>query len=408
MIIDSLHDFTVTRRGTALIAAHYKRRADLSAIGGPVDGWILDGIFQEIDIVTGNLLYEWRAAEHVPIADTFKVFDNGEGTVDHPFDYFHISGIDQSRSGDYLVSAGHLRAVMSIDASTGQVQWNLGGRANNFRDFGDRPVVDFVWPRNARWAENGTLTVMDRESSGIRNRGMTIQINPHTKKADLQQTYNGPTEPKEFSDGDMQISPDTGNVLISWGGGRRLSEFTAGGKLLCGNYALGPLSCFGFLRPFAPSHVTKHTWTGKPLTRPMVKISGHRLHVHWNGATEVAGWQLDLKEQRSSSEADASSYHEIGRFKKTGFETLLRVPSLKGKSHYFLRVAALDRQGQILGYTDEVAWQQAWTGSELSQSQFRILAGVCAFGGLLALLSTLHIRYKSRERTVLLLPLHKS
>ncbi|KUL82571.1 hypothetical protein ZTR_09355 [Talaromyces verruculosus] len=375
IIIDSLHDFTVTRRDTALIAAHYKRRTDLSAIGGPIDGWILDGIFQEIDIVTGNLLYEWRAAEHVPIVDTFNILDE-EGTEDRPFDYFHISGVDQSPSGDYLVSSGHMRAVMLIDASTGQVQRNLGGRKNDFRDFGDRPVVDFMWPHNARWAENGTLTVMDKESSGMRNRGMTIQINPHTTQAVLQQIYNGPTELKKLSDGDMQISQHTGNVLISWGGRRGLSEFTADGKLLCENHVLNPLSLFGkFLRPVAPSHITKHTWTGKPLARPMVKTSGHRFLVHWNGATEVAGWKLDVKEQRSSSKTDVSPYHEVGRFRKTGFETLLRVPPLKGKSRYFLRVAALDQQGQILGYTDDVEWQQAWTGSELSQSQFRILAG---------------------------------
>jgi hypothetical protein len=299
-------------------------------------------------------------------------------------------------------------AVMSIDASTGQVNWNLGGRANEFRDLSDRPVVDLVWPHNARWGENGTLTVMDKESSGAKNRGMTIQINPHTTKAVLQQTYNGPTELKELSEGDMQTSQDTGNVLISWGGGRGLSEFTTNGEFLCENCLLDPLSVFSFLKAAAPSRVSKHTWTGKPLTKPVVKISGHRMHVHWNGATEVAGWQLDLKEQHPSPKADALPYHEIGRFKKTGFKTLLRVPPLKGKCRYFLRVAALDQQGQILGYTDDVEWQQAWTGSELSQSQFRVLAGVCLFGGLLTLLSTLHIRYKSRERTILLLPLHKS
>lgn len=399
----------MTRRDTALIAAHYKRRADLSALGGPVEGWILDGIFQEIDIITGNLLYEWRAVEHMSIADTFKILDDGEGTENHPFDYFHISGVDQSPSGDYLVSSGHMRSVMSIDASTGEVQWSLGGRANDFRDFGDRPVVDFEWPHNVRvWAENGTVTVMDKGGPVTRCRGMAVHIDPHTSLAVLQETYNGPTELYKLSDGDMQISQSTGNALISWGRGRGLSEFTSDGELLCDHRIINPLSVFGFSKIAAPSRASKHTWTGKPLTKPMIKISGHKLHVHWNGATEVAGWQLDLKEQRSSSEANASPYLEIGRYRKTGFETLLIAPPLKGKSRYFLRVAALDQQGQILGYTDDVEWQQAWTGSELSQSQFRVLAGVCVFGGLLTLLSTLHIRYKSRERTVLLLPLHKS
>lgn len=398
----------MTSHDTALIAAHYKRRADLSALGGPEKGWILDGIFQEIDIVTGNLLYEWRAAEHLAIADTFKILDNGEGTEDHPFDFFHISGVDRMPSGDYLVSSGQMRSVMSIDASTGQVQWSLGGHANNFKDFGDRPVVDFVWPYNARWAENETLTVMDKGEAVTKSRGMTIKINPHMSKAVLQDTYTSPTELQKLSDGDMQISQKTGNVLISWGGGRALSEFSSDGELLCDHRLLDPLSAFDFLMTAKPSRASKHTWTGKPLTKPMMKISGHKIQVNWNGATEVAGWQLDLKEKRSLSEADACPYLEIGRYRKTGFETMLVVPPLKGKSRYFLRVAALGQQGQILGYTDDVEWQQAWTGSELSQSQLRFLAGVCVFGGLLTLLSTLHIRYKSRERVVFLLPLHKS
>lgn len=407
-MVDSLRDFTVTRRGAALIAAHYKRRADLSAIGGPVDGWIMDGIFQEIDIVTGNLLYEWRATEHVSIADTFKMLDKGEGTEEHPFDYFHISGVDQSPSGDYLVSSGNLRSVMSVDPSTGRVQWNLGGRANTFRDFGDRPVVDFAWPHNARWDENETLIVMDKKVPGTKFRAMAIQIHLHTTGAVLQHTYNAPTELKDLFDGDMQVSQTTENLLISWGAGRRLSEFTADGQALCDHHLPDPFSVFGFLKTATPSRVTKHAWTGKPLTKPTTKASGHGLHVYWNGATKVAGWQLDLKEQCPSSKADAAPYHEIGRYRKTGFETVLEVPPLKGKSRYVLRVAALDQQGQILGYADAVEWQPAWTGSELSRSQFRILAGVCGFGGLLTLLSTLHIRYKSRERTALSLPLHKS
>ncbi|EED16902.1 conserved hypothetical protein [Talaromyces stipitatus ATCC 10500] len=406
-MIDSLHDFTITRRDTALIAANYKRRADLSVIGGPRDGWILDAVFQEIDIVTGNLLYEWRAADHVFIANTLQALEDGEGTEDHPFDYFHITGVDQGPSGAYLVSAGNMRAVMSVDATSGQVQWNLGGHANDFRA-GGRPVVDFVWPHNARWGENATVAVMDKADSGTNDRGMVIQINPHTAQAVVQQTFNSPKEPKGFSAGDIQVSEGTGNVLISWAGGRGFSEYTADGELLCQKHISDKLSGFRLLRSAASSRVSKHTWTGKPLTKPIIKTSVRRLHVQWNGATEVAEWQLQARKQLLPSKHNDLQDHEIGRFKKTGFETSFTVPPLKGSSGYFLRIAALDQQGQIIGYSDDVEWQEAWTGSDLSQSQFRFLAGVCLFGGLLTLLSTLHIhiRLRNRERRILL-PLHK-
>ena len=45
---------------------------DLTLIGGPSSGWIYDCIFQEVDIATGELIFEWRASLHYPINSTFE------------------------------------------------------------------------------------------------------------------------------------------------------------------------------------------------------------------------------------------------------------------------------------------------------------------------------------------------
>src|SRR5918994_1711549 len=52
------HEFLITPEDTALITIYHKVSMDLSGLGGPVDGVVLDGIVQELDIETGEV--DWR------------------------------------------------------------------------------------------------------------------------------------------------------------------------------------------------------------------------------------------------------------------------------------------------------------------------------------------------------------
>jgi Arylsulfotransferase (ASST) len=407
-ISDTLHDFAITRRDTAIISAHCKCRAKLSSIGGPAEGWILDGVFQDIDITTGKLIFEWWAADHIPIANTLKTFENGRGGEGHPFNYFHINSVDQGLLGDYLVSAGNLRSVICIDGFTGRIRWNLGERANGFRDIAERPTVEFSWPHNARWIAHETLTVMDcgenmPHSLSKGNRSMTIDVSSHTKQAAVHQVYNKTIGLQKHPEGDLWTSRNTGAIFIGWGRDAGFSEFTANGETLCNVYFNEEHAHFS--KQLVSSIIFKHSWIGKPLSKPIAKASGRTLYVHWNGATEVTEWQLQV--ETHAAKHDAPQYLEIGSYMKTGYETMLKLPRLEGSNHAF-RIAALDREGNVLGYTENLKWQQAWTGSDLSHSQFQILAGVCLFGGLLTVLSTLHIRLKNRDKGMPLLPSYEN
>ncbi len=62
------HDFVVTPQGTALVTAFRTVDMDLSALGGPADGWLLSGVAQEIDIATGKLPFSWDSLDHVPLS----------------------------------------------------------------------------------------------------------------------------------------------------------------------------------------------------------------------------------------------------------------------------------------------------------------------------------------------------
>ncbi len=60
-----LHEFQITPQGTALITAYAPVTANLHALGGPRNGFVLDSIVQEVDIASGKVLWEWHAYGHV-------------------------------------------------------------------------------------------------------------------------------------------------------------------------------------------------------------------------------------------------------------------------------------------------------------------------------------------------------
>ncbi|MBT2533014.1 hypothetical protein J7E83_12965 [Arthrobacter sp. ISL-48] len=56
-----LHEFRLTDAGTALLLAYPTVQADLSAVGGPAKGYLLDCHVQEIDVRSGAVLLDWAS-----------------------------------------------------------------------------------------------------------------------------------------------------------------------------------------------------------------------------------------------------------------------------------------------------------------------------------------------------------
>jgi hypothetical protein len=69
-----VHEFTVLPSGTALMTIYQPRAYDLTAFGvNQAIGWVIDGVFQEVDIDTGKVLFEWRSLDHVPLNETYNM-----------------------------------------------------------------------------------------------------------------------------------------------------------------------------------------------------------------------------------------------------------------------------------------------------------------------------------------------
>jgi hypothetical protein len=327
--------------------------ADLSSLKGPASGWIYDGIVQEIDISTGSLIFEWRASDHYQVSDTFLPVSDKGRTSDTAFDFFHINSVDKDPQGNYYISARHTHTVTCINP-TGDVLWTLGGRSNDFTDISSGAATNFAWQHHARWHPNNTITLFDNSAydyylrTAEYSRGMVIDLDLADMTARLRNTYFKPQQWRSESQGSMQKLSENGNMFVGWGSAAAYTEFAADGEILC-DVHFGAESVFGFGR-ISSYRAFKGEWIGRPVTPPDIKMVGGDVYVSWNGATEVVAWEL----QGTKSLGDGDETFETFDYvQKEGFETNLQLPDDKD-DYVYIRAAALDRSGQVLGYTDVI------------------------------------------------------
>lgn len=233
-----LHDFRITANGTALIIIYKIEAADLTPLGGPEMGYIYDGIFQEVDITTGSLLFEWHISHHVPYTTSYMPPRKTGRESTSAFDAYHINSIDKDHAGNYLLSSRHTHSVMSIDGQTGDVLWTLGGQLNNFTDVSEGHATDFAWQHDARWHDDHSLTLFDNTAQGFlddptHSRGVIIDVDVPNRVASLRAAYSHPEGLRAISQGNMQVLPESGNVFIGWGHCAAFTEFAANGEGFC-------------------------------------------------------------------------------------------------------------------------------------------------------------------------------
>ncbi|KAL4804751.1 ASST-domain-containing protein [Aspergillus unguis] len=355
-----MHEFHITSDGTALGVIYDPTLADLTSVGGPEIGWLLDSLFQEIDIATGELIFEWRASEHFPLNSTYSSLGGSGNKRASAFDFFHLNSVDKDAEGNYLISARHSHLVACISRETSDILWILGGKANEFRDLSDGAATNFSWQHHARWRSDSTLTLFDNaahshEDPDVGSRGMVIDLDIPNREATLRVAYYHPHRLTTVSQGDVQILDDSGRAFVGWGHSAAYSEYSADGQLEC-NVHYGASAYFDFGRVVS-YRIFKADWIGDPQSAPDAVVVEDTIFVSWNGATEVTVWQLetwDLESNDTGIEIGPLNLTvntiQIEQYAKTGFETEIPVPT-ELESPFF-RLAALDADGNVLGVTD--------------------------------------------------------
>lgn len=373
-----LHEFAITHEGTALVTVYDPVPADLRSIGGPEFGWVYDGIFQEIDIATGKLLFEWRASTHFPADVTYENLKAKGRDRDTAFDYFHINSVDKDTKGNYLISARHSHSVSCVDGRTGDVLWTLGGKVNDFTDLSNGVATDFSWQHDARWLDDNTVTLFDNTAHVNRDaeassRGMRIRLDYTARTAELEVAYHHPQTLKSTSQGNMQTL-DNGNVFIGWGHSAAYTEFTPDGKAIC-DVHFGASAYYTFGRVVS-YRAYKDAWTGRPRSNPDAAVVHNRIYVSWNGATEVTAWQLQVWDGR---DFDNMTFTPVVEANKDGFETMIEIPN--GVNERWFRVAGLDSERMILGMTTTVERPSQFHAKSLFNVQSWVLGVAFAVAG---------------------------
>lgn len=208
-IESDMHDvFPINDGETALLLAYNPIEYDLSAYDVDSDPqWLIEGMFQEINVTTGEVLFEWHSIDHVDLSASYvppganTVSGDGSNEMDG-WDYFHINSVDKSpTTGNYIISARHTSGVYAIDGSDGSVLWTLsyGAENNSFH----HENFNFTFQHDARWLqENDTHTVIslfdngsdDSNHTSTESFGLIISIDHEAEAANLLQRVAAPRQ----------------------------------------------------------------------------------------------------------------------------------------------------------------------------------------------------------------------
>jgi hypothetical protein len=348
-----LHEFRITDEGTALMTIYNKTNMDMRDWGRSEHGWILDSVFQEVDIETGNLLFEWRASEHYNVSETYDFHPLAGYTSWIPFDFFHINSVDKDKHGNYLISSRHMHTLTYIDGKTGETLWILGGKRNDFKDISDGKAITFSWQHDARWLnrEEGIISLFDNRQAGVfhtwasSSRGLMLQIDENRRTVKLLQEFESYKKTIAPSQGSLEILPESSNVFIGWGHSGLFTEFASDGELLCETHFSASIWYWWGEAVSYRSFKTKD-WIGKPKTKPSVALQDSKLWVSWNGATEVGAWQLE------GMGLEDGEYRSLDVIEKHGFEEMFSIAN--SDSYVKYRVAALTSDWKVIEYSEAV------------------------------------------------------
>ena len=382
------HDFFITPTCTAVFPVYQTVKYDLTHWGiDYAHGYLQDALFQEVDLATNKLLFQWRASDHVDIRDCyFGTSADGAGVDPNTgFDFFHMNSIEKDHLGNYLISARHTHTLYYISGIDGSVLWTIGGHNSSFTDISNGLATDFAWQHDARWASDDltTITVFDNRhietvSEAPASRGMVLKLDYEAMTVNLTQSYDATSGIKSVRMGSMQMLRETpSNVLLGYGNEPGFTEFSANGTVLwdvlfgplwtnrasADNYRAEKTSWKGYptwnpkiaAGPADPSILLTSSESQRNLIRP--NLINDTAYFSWNGATEVASWVI----LASKSTPEISNYSStIATIPKAGFETSLKISN----EARYVRAVAVSADNELLVATDVLDMSSGQTISD--------------------------------------------
>ncbi|KAK2760372.1 hypothetical protein FQN54_002442 [Arachnomyces sp. PD_36] len=367
-----LHEFAFTGNGTALVTGVDKlmaKRSDFTPEWEvPEEFEVLDSIFQEIDLETNEVLFNWRALEHVNPMDSFEPRASG-------WDAYHTNSIEKTQAGNYLISIRHVHSLFLIDGKTGDIIWTLGGKGNDFEELppidglgNAQPVLSMGWQHHAHYVSGTNETQMTFFDNHVKitshgecdndcSRGLHIAINDTVSPPTVQllREFRHPTGLQAQSQGSMQPllpSPeDIGNVFIGWGRCPTFTEHNSTGQTVM-DVQISPWHSPEIPDALDNYRAYKMDWSATPWWDPTIaprknSTGGLVVYVSWNGATEVAEWVV----RGADTESPEDEAEMLTKSPRAGFETKLTIGETAWR---YIWAEAVDIEGNVLRSSEVV------------------------------------------------------
>lgn len=302
------HESLITTSDTLITTVYNTTQADLTSVGYGTAGWILDSLVYEFDIETSEVLWSWSAAEHVdqiPFTLSHEPISEIPHWASTAWDYFHVNAVAEYGEG-YLISSRTLWSIFYVSKATGEVLWYFhGGDGGNFTlpagyeaETGEEL---FKYQHDIRVLSTSstglTITLFDNNNFEYGNLlspntsyGLEITLNTEDFTSTLDQVLYDAADPVHtIAEGDRQTLTSTGGALIDYGFQPQAKEFDADGTVVW-SAEWGTLGDGAY-------RARKFVFEGTPDTLPKVAVEaattgGKTVYVSWNGATEVAQWNI--------------------------------------------------------------------------------------------------------------------
>jgi hypothetical protein len=410
-----LHEFRITPEGTALLTIYHiteylpAGQSESTSTENITSFYIWDCLFQERLIESPQVIFQWRASEHVPVADSYR--DVKGGSREDPFDYFHINSVEKDHRGNYLISGRYPQSIYYIDGKTGSIIWTLGGKQNDFQDLSEGSAINFAWQHDARFhapdafsemyeptaKRNGLETVLismfDNAAEDYRydygvghSRGLLLEVTypegPRQVPARSRSQRTSAAKSDEIPDVNLQkianINGTHEQYLVqevqSWmnperirsssqGSMQLMLDATTGSTRVLVGYGLnaawtqfdayGAVICDVHLAArttwetgeVQSYRTRKASWSGHPWYPPIAVMTEDGMQVHTSWNGATEVAEWAL--HASAGDAGNGTWTEVQRLPRLGFETTFNLTSNSRDMHDY-RVVALDQNNRVL------------------------------------------------------------
>jgi hypothetical protein len=218
------HDFISEPDGSSWMMCDETRTMDLAGIGGHSAARVIGTVVQHV-AANGALLFEWNPFDHFAITD----LEAGERS-DVVVNWTHGNSLDVDDDGNLLVSFRSLDEITRINATTGEVVWRLGGRANQFT-FLDTSFPAFSRQHSVRATGNGNLLLLDNVGDPQQSKAERYELDEDARTIRLIRSIGAGHGFMTTIGGSVQELPG-GRTLAAYGTAGRVEEYDAGGRVV--------------------------------------------------------------------------------------------------------------------------------------------------------------------------------